>query len=229
LRPQTKAWWELFALLVREGDLRGQRILEVGCGTGTLAAALAERELAKVWAIDREPAMVAQARARLPRGAQARVAEAEALPFKDGWFDRAVMRLVVHHLERPRAFAELHRVLTEQGRLVVATIDHAGVAGTWFNEFFPSARMHDIDRFAPAETLIAELTGAGFVDVTSTVLEQEERWPRDEALRKLRARFVSSLEVVPDYELEQGLARAQVELPDVLVRPLCWRILVATA
>jgi ubiquinone/menaquinone biosynthesis C-methylase UbiE len=113
-------------------------VLEIGCGTGTLATALAERELAKVWAIDAEPAMVAQARARLPRGAQAKVAEAEALPFKDGWFDRAVMRLVVHHVDRPRAFAELHRVLVANGRLVIATLDPASFVHHWAAPFFPS-------------------------------------------------------------------------------------------
>jgi len=226
LRPQTESWWALFDELVRLGDLRGQRVLEVGCGTGTLAAALAERELAKVWAIDREPAMVEQAQARLPGGARARVAECEALPFKDAWFDRAVMRLVVHHLDRPRAFAEVKRVLTPEGRVVIATIDAPTVADTWFNVFFPSALTHDEDRFAPAEVLEEELREAGFARAESTVFVQEERFPREQALAKLRGRFVSSLEVVPDDELAEGIARAERELPDVLVRPLHWRLVV---
>ena len=40
-----------------------------------------------------------------------KVAPAERLPFKDGWFERAVMWLVVHLVDRPQAFAEARRVL----------------------------------------------------------------------------------------------------------------------
>ena len=96
LRPADASWWELYDVLVREGDLRGRRILEVGCGTGQLAAALAGRSAARVWAVDAEPAMVELARRR---GVAAKVARAEALPFKDGWFERVVMRLAVHLLD----------------------------------------------------------------------------------------------------------------------------------
>ena len=49
LRPQDGAWWRRFEALVREGDLRGRRVLDIGCGTGALAAALVERESARVW------------------------------------------------------------------------------------------------------------------------------------------------------------------------------------
>lgn len=214
---------------MRRADLRGKRVLEIGCGTGTFAAALAERELAKVWATDREPAMVEVARQRLPRGAQAKVAECEALPFKDGWFDRAVMRLVVHHLDRPRAFAELRRVLAPDGRLAIATIDHASVPGVWFGQLFPSVVAYDRDRFAPTDVLVHELKGAGFRSVTAGTLVQEERWPREEAVRKLRGRYISSLEVLSDEELEDGAARAERELPDEVVRPFHWLLLVADA
>ena len=43
--------------------------------------------------------MVALAR---ERGVNAKVARAEALPFKEGWFDRAVAVLVIHVLDRPQ-------------------------------------------------------------------------------------------------------------------------------
>src|SRR5437868_14457671 len=85
LRPVDEQWWRAYDEIVRAGDLRGRRILEVGCGTGRLAHALAERDLARVWAVDASPEMVAHAKAL---GVNARLARAEALPFKNGWFER---------------------------------------------------------------------------------------------------------------------------------------------
>ena len=60
-----------------------------------------------------------------------KVAPAEQLPFKDGWFERAVMVLVIHLLDRPQAFAEAQRVLGAEGRLVVATFDPASFRTFW--------------------------------------------------------------------------------------------------
>ncbi|MDX6511600.1 MAG: hypothetical protein QOE36_1104, partial [Gaiellaceae bacterium] len=96
-------------MLVREGDLRGRRVLDAGCGTGTLSAALAERAAAKVWGVDAEPRMLEVARSRVPAGVGVREGSLEALPFRDGWFERAVARLVLHLVDRRRAFAELRR------------------------------------------------------------------------------------------------------------------------
>ena len=114
LRPVDANWWELYERIAAAGELRGRRALEVGCGTGRLSAALAERALARVWAVDASAAMVERARAL---GVNARVARAEALPFKAGAFGAVVMRMVVHLLERPRALAEAARVLRPGGRL----------------------------------------------------------------------------------------------------------------
>src|SRR5579883_634137 len=100
LRPPDENWLELADLLVREGDLRGHRVLEIGCGTGLLAEEIARRG-ARVFAVDPSAEMLAQAKGRGAHGVGYKLAAAESLPFKDAWFDRAVMRLVVHVLDRP--------------------------------------------------------------------------------------------------------------------------------
>src|SRR5918911_382246 len=92
LRPQDARWWRVFDELVRLGDLRGRRVLDVGAGTGQFAAALAERALARVWAVDASREMVERARSA---GVAAKVATAERLPFKDSWFERCVARMAV--------------------------------------------------------------------------------------------------------------------------------------
>ncbi len=135
-------------------------MLELGCGTGRLSRALAERDHARVFAVDASEAMVERARAL---GVNARLARAERLPFKPGWFDAAVMRMVAHLLDRPRAFAEAARVLAPGGRLVVATEDPASFETIWFARYFPSVPAIDAARFPSAEAALrTELAAAGF-------------------------------------------------------------------
>src|SRR5919106_221725 len=62
LRPVDERWLEIVDRMVELGDLRGRRVLDVGCGTGRLAIVLAERHGAKVWGIDPSAEMLELAR-----------------------------------------------------------------------------------------------------------------------------------------------------------------------
>jgi SAM-dependent methyltransferase len=87
----------------------GVKVLDVGCGLGTLAAAAAARG-ATVTGADLAAGMLTEARRRHPR-IEFVLADAEALPFADGAFDVALAAFVVNHLPHPeRAAAELRRV-----------------------------------------------------------------------------------------------------------------------
>ncbi len=163
LRPVDENWWQLFERLVELGALRGERVLEIGCGTGRLAQALEERALARVWAVDASSEMVARTKGL---GVNARLARAEALPFKRGWFDAAVLRMVVHLVDRPRALAEAARILAPSGRLVIATEDPASFDNVWFARCFPSVPELERGRFPDEPTLRAELAAAGLRDVS---------------------------------------------------------------
>ena len=153
---------QLVELLVREGDLRGTRVLDVGCGTGSLAVVLAEQYACKVWGVDVSPEMLDVARAKVPEGVGLKLGSAEALPFKDGWFERAVATLAVHLWDRPRAFAEIQRVLAPGGRFALASFNPAHFTSYYLNTYFPSILEIDTERFAPADVLVAELRDAGF-------------------------------------------------------------------
>src|SRR3954470_23590355 len=142
---------EVFELLVRAGDLRGRRVLDVGCGTGTLATWLAENAAGRVWGVDASPEMLAVAREKVPAGVGLKEGRAEELPFKDGWFERVVMMLVVHHVDRATAFDEIHRVLAEDGRLVIATFAPAQFDEYYLGSYFPSIAHIDHARFGTPE------------------------------------------------------------------------------
>ena len=101
----------------------GDRVLDVACGPGIVACALAA-EGAQVTGIDLTPAMIAEAQARQSTlgltGLDWQVGDATALPFADGLFDRVVTRYSFHHLPEPiAALREMRRVCRPGGRLVV--------------------------------------------------------------------------------------------------------------
>jgi SAM-dependent methyltransferase len=118
------AYYERPATLALAGDVTGRRILDAGCGSGPLFAALRERG-AIVSGFDGSAGMLEQARRRLGAGADLRVADlAGPLPFPDDSFDDVVASLVLHYLQDwGPTLAELRRVLRTGGRLIVS-VDH---------------------------------------------------------------------------------------------------------
>ncbi|MGH3249442.1 MAG: methyltransferase domain-containing protein [Trebonia sp.] len=118
------AYYERPAMLALAGDVAGRRILDAGCGSGPLSAALRDRG-AIVSGFDKSTGMLEVARRRLGPDADLRVADlASPLPYPDGAFDDVIASLVLHYLEDWTApLAELRRVLRPGGRLI-ASVDH---------------------------------------------------------------------------------------------------------
>ncbi len=214
LRPQDAAWWHRFDVLVREGDLRGRRVLDVGCGTGAFLAALAEQAHAKAWGVDASREMVAVARKRTPPGVGVRQGLAEELPFRDRWFERVTMTLVVHLVDRPAAFAEARRVLCDGGRLAIATFAPLHFDVYWLNRWFPSIAAIDRRRFPDGATVRAELEAAGLADVRLVPVSSAERIGRETALERIRGRHISTFDLLPPEEVAAGTARAERDLAE---------------
>jgi len=213
LRPPDVAWRERFAALVELGDLRGRRVLDVGCGTGRIAAALANEARAKVWALDKSDEMVAVARETVPAGVGVRQGSAESLPFRDRWFDRVTMSLVIHLVDRSLALAEARRVVPADGRVAVATFHPDHFATYWLNDFFPSIREIDEARFPAPQLLTEELAEAGFHHFEIRRLLTEVTISREEALARVRGRHISTFDLLAADEVAEGTARAERDLP----------------
>lgn len=109
------------------GALRlGDRVLDLGAGTGALTIALKRRHPgAVVVGIDPDAKALARARTKAERAGleiEFREAYGDALPFADGSFERVVSSLVLHHLTtavKEAALREAHRVLAPGGLLRV--------------------------------------------------------------------------------------------------------------
>ena len=229
VRPVDDNWWQVYELVERAADLRGRKVLDIGCGTGRLSVALAERAGAKVWGVDASAEMLDVAKAKAPAGVAFRVASAEALPFKVGWFERAAMWLVVHLLDRAAAFEEARRVLTDDGRLAVVTFDESHFAAYWLNRYLPSLEAIDRARFPTRVQLEAELRAAGFDQVETLRHDQRNVLTREAALTRLRGRHISTFDLIPDTEYEAGLREAERAMPHTIDLELRWLIAVASA
>ncbi len=118
------AYYERPAILDLAGAVAGRRILDAGCGSGPLFAALRDRGAA-VTGFDSSATMLELARRRLGDDADLHLADlGSPLPFGDGAFDDVIASLVLHYLEDWTApLAELRRVLRPGGRLIMA-VDH---------------------------------------------------------------------------------------------------------
>jgi ubiquinone/menaquinone biosynthesis C-methylase UbiE len=136
----TRLYDTVVALTMREATFRGRLgaqvldglapgapVVDVGCGTGTLAIALAaaaELHGAALIGVDGDPEVLARARAKpWADKVQWRHGLATALPLPGASADRVVMSLLLHHLDpagQRTALAEAVRVLRPGGRLHVA-------------------------------------------------------------------------------------------------------------
>lgn len=157
--------------------------LDLGCGTGSLTAAILRRAPeARVTGIDFSPAYVAHAQASPEtRRAEFQVGDACALQFADGRFDRTLSLLMLHFVpQAPDAVAEMRRV-TRPGGVAAATVWDARGGMIANRLFWDTAAMFDpvADRLRaqnyvrpmtrPGE-LAAAWRAAGFADVAEAYL-----------------------------------------------------------
>ena len=106
------------------------RVLDVGCGSGTLAVLMSEKlPAARVQAVDPDRRILLQAQRKAARRRMSvalQTARAEALPFPDGTFDRVLSTLTYHHIPddyKAAALAETRRVLKPDGRFLLADFE----------------------------------------------------------------------------------------------------------
>jgi ubiquinone/menaquinone biosynthesis C-methylase UbiE len=114
----------LHRLLIGQAELAaGQRVLEIGCGTGNLTVR-AKRAHPDVDIVGSDPDPLALARARRKAraltGIRFELGYSQQLPYPDASFDRVLSALMLHHLDldtKTATAAEVRRVLRPGGRL----------------------------------------------------------------------------------------------------------------
>jgi ubiquinone/menaquinone biosynthesis C-methylase UbiE len=99
------------------GDLRGRRVLDVGCGKGRFARVFQEQQPeAELWGLDISEEMLRY----VPAGIHTRAGSMTELPFEDSFFDAAyATESLEHAVEIEKAVAEICRVVKSGGRIAI--------------------------------------------------------------------------------------------------------------
>ena len=195
---QMGRWSRQLAPLLIEfaGVAAGERVLDAGCGTGSLALTIARlTKAAEIIGIDASQGFIDYARGQT---SDARVkfelGDAQNLAYPDAWFGRCLSLLVVNHIpDTPKALKEICRVTKPSG--VVATAMWDGTGGNEFNDRMwnvavtldskvtPAAKRSGTYSSPAALTALWRDAGLVHIDVTSLILpcqypSFEDYWQR---------------------------------------------------
>ncbi|HLE96561.1 MAG TPA: methyltransferase domain-containing protein [Candidatus Thermoplasmatota archaeon] len=171
----------------------GQRLLDVGSGPGQYHSRLGD---VRVVAMDLSAGMLAKVRVPAVR------ADAQALPFAEGSFDRVMANHVLYHVpDQRRALAEIRRVVRSGGRVVLATngrttmrelfgiadeaAQRVGVAG--YRTVALRFGLEDVDRVREVEPVLAYVASM-WVDQLDAARRAEFLERVDEQVRAIIAR-----------------------------------------
>lgn len=146
----------------------GHRVLDIGCGTGTLAIVVKQRYRdVDATGLDPDPKALARARQKASRaGVAVRFDQgfADALPYPDGAFDRVFSSMMFHHLRRAQKegmLREVRRVLAPGGRIEFLDFSHPG--GHMHGFFARLVHSHAQLRDNVDESIVDLMAGAGLV------------------------------------------------------------------
>jgi ubiquinone/menaquinone biosynthesis C-methylase UbiE len=97
----------------------GDFFVDIGCGNGSLIAAIKKKATITAFGVDISPNMIEECKKRYPN-IHFEVSSGELLPFEDSIFDCVTMCCVLHHLHSPETFfMEANRILKSGGILII--------------------------------------------------------------------------------------------------------------
>jgi ubiquinone/menaquinone biosynthesis C-methylase UbiE len=189
--PALFAPWASY-LVQSASPQTGERVLDVACGTGIVArrVAVCVESNGKIIGLDLNPNMLTVARAAADREGLAiewHEGRAEELPFPDGSFDLALCQFALMFFDdRRSALAEMHRVLTNDGRVLLSVWQ-----GLELHPFYQTLHeaiqarvgmsvVQDIFALGDADELRGMLTDAGFQRVEIHAVSMIARFPDPE-------------------------------------------------
>jgi ubiquinone/menaquinone biosynthesis C-methylase UbiE len=197
---------QVLAEAVRPGD----RVLEVGCGTGNYIVALASLGDCTCWGVEPSAEMLSHARER-STAVQFQAGSADRLGVPAGCFDLLFSVDVVHHLpDLPAYFQEAHRALRSGGCLYTVTDSEAIIRRRQpLATYFPETVEADLSRYPPIAHLRTLYRRAGFGELVERTVEHAYSLTD---VGPYRDKAYSVLHLISEQALQRGVARMEQDL-----------------
>jgi SAM-dependent methyltransferase len=220
------------AILARVGEIEGCDLLDLGCGTGRVAALAAERG-ARVTAVDLSPEMVQRARSlSVLSGARIEVMDAQELDLPDASFDVVVASFSVMFCPRPEeALAEARRVLRPGGRFaagvwsIAEECEHTSVSAVAIAAAGGEGVAPDVptgQSLADPERLRTAMQGAGFSGIELAKRRFSLRYPGADALWEAIAEIYAELLPEAGRDAARAAALAEIARIGLPLRSWAW-------
>jgi ubiquinone/menaquinone biosynthesis C-methylase UbiE len=212
-RPELLDVW--LPHFVRLADLAAaQRVLDLGCGTGGFALAIAQHTQAHVIGVDVAPHLLRYAVTRsraLP--ILWVLGHAEALPLAHQTVDWVLMSLILHQIaDRERAIQEVYRVLRPGGCCLVRTVAPEVTLQDWVPfRFFPQVAAIEAARLPAIADILTMYTQAGFHTLHTHTVERNARVDLHKVREELQQRKRPSYKLLSEAELANGLRTIEQE------------------
>ena len=109
---------KIFDQIIKHTELKGKKVLEIGCGAGRISSFLS-KEISQLIAIDPDDNAIKKAQKNIP-GVDFTVGSGEILNYPDFFFDTVIFTLSLHHHPNSKkALSEAKRVLRQNGMIIV--------------------------------------------------------------------------------------------------------------
>ncbi|MDF1594555.1 MAG: class I SAM-dependent methyltransferase [Acidimicrobiia bacterium] len=192
------------------GLAHGARVLDIGGGTGAHSEVMRTEGFVPVLV---DPSAAQRAKAH-GRRLQVVGGVSQRLPFSDHSFDMAYFHLSLHYGDWLDAVTEAVRVVRPGGKVWIWTFTRNYLETSFTGRWFPSVREHDVRRFPDVAVVADHFASSGMERVAlGGIVERVERTVA-EWEEAFRARFVSTLQLIEDDELEEGVKVFRSAHPD---------------